>query len=263
MSLAYSPSIPRQRGLSRVWRNTYDIDSPQALIQAQPGGDGTLESARLTIKALLVTMEEARVATAGTFRYFLGIFSPAAIAMMKVLFDPRHGFDYFTGTNDLANSQIAALSGYDSRQWQRLKKKFAAVGVLTYVHRSIKTGLEKAPGVDREIQISDIYCFIPDRMKCKAPELYAAFEQTLAQLKRERYARESRDAKEGKPPKRTLPVKRDKPKCRIPAALNPVGWARCIAALAAAKVKPSPDYAAREAEAIAFATRLARNAPPG
>ena len=55
---------PRPRGLSRVRRHTYDIDSREGAIHAPLGGDGTLESARLAIKALLLMIDEVQVATA-------------------------------------------------------------------------------------------------------------------------------------------------------------------------------------------------------
>lgn len=254
---------PRPRGLSRVRRHTYDIDSREGAIHAPLGGDGTLESARLAIKALLLMIDEVQVATANAVQYSQGLFGRAGVAALKVLFDPKHGFDHFSGTDDLANSQIAERVGCNPRHWQRLKKRFVELGIITYVHRSMKTGLATAPGVDQDIQISDLYYFSPDDLARRAPWLREIYDQTLGRLKRERYARETREESRGKPPSRTPLVKRARPKCRIPALLNPVGWARCMAAIAAARAKPPEDYATREAEAIAFATRLASKAPPG
>lgn len=188
---------PRPRGLSRVRRHTYDIDSREGAIHAPLGGDGTLESARLAIKALLLMIDEVQVATANAVQYSQGLFGRAGVAALKVLFDPKHGFDHFSGTNDLANSQIAERMGCNPRHWQRLKKRFAELGIITYVHRSMKTGLATAPGVDQDIQISDLYYFSPDDLARRAPWLREIYDQTLGRLKRERYARETREESRG------------------------------------------------------------------
>lgn len=248
-----SPSPPaRPRGRSCVRRHTYDIDSREAAIHAPL--DTTIEGARLAVKALLLTLREAQIATANTVRYGQGFITDVAIKAVTVLLDPRNGYDYWSGTNDLAVSQIAELAGFSDRQWQRVKKGVAELGIVKFVHRSIKSGLERAPGVDQDIQISDLYWFDPKNL---APWLRELFDEKLGQLKRERYARHQR---EGTAAPRTPIKQRDKAKCRIPARLNPVGWARSLAALAKVKSDPAASYSAREAEAVAYASRLAREA---
>ena len=256
MSLAYPISDnTRPRGQSRVRRNTYDIDSPEASIHAPL--DATLEGARLAVKALLETVREVQIETANALRYSQGFITDAAIKALTVMLDPKHGYDYWSGTNDLAGSQVAAAAGIRKRTWQRVKKDLGAFGILSSVHRSIKTGLEKAPGVDQDIQISDLYYFSLAKL---VPWLRERVEEKLARWRREQYARHHR---EGTTPPRTTLVKRDRPKCRIPAKLNPVRWAQCLAAIAAAKAKTPKTYAAREAEAVAFAKQYALDAPPG
>ena len=268
MSPTYSPSThahaqgevnsaARPRGKSRVRRYTYDIDSEQAAVHAPLGDDGSFESAALTRKAFLAMIDALQVQTANAVRYGQGIITRVGAKALSVIFGPNHGYDYWSGTNDLAGSEIARRGGFSVRQWQRLKPELAELGVLSFVHRSIKTGLETAPGVDQDLQISDLYWFSPAALKPWIRELY---DQILAGLKRESAAIEHR---EGKPRPRRPLVKRDKPKCRIPERLNPIGWARCLAAAAKASASPSVAYAAREAEAVAFAARLARAALPG
>ena len=247
-----SSSTARPRGRSRVHRYTYDIDSREAAVHSPL--DATVEGARLAVKALLLTLREAQIATANAVRYGQGFITDVAIKAVTVLLDPRHGYDYWSGTNDLAVSQIAQLGGFGDRQWQRLKQGVDELGILKFVHRSMKTGLERAPGVDQDIQISDLYWFDPKNL---VPWLRALFDAKLDQLRRERYARHKR---EGTKAARTPVTKRDRPKSRIPAQLNPVGWARSIAALAKAKADPTAAYRARETEAIAFAAKLARDA---
>jgi hypothetical protein len=246
----------RARGRSRVHRRTHDIDSPEATIHAPAGNDGSVETAMLTIKALLQTLKDLRVGTANLVRYSQGIISRVAYETVEALFDPQNGYDPYTGTNDLAASQIAKVAGCSPRQWRRVKPVLADLGVLSFVHRSIKSGLESAPGVDVDLQISDLYWFSPDKL---VPMLRELFDETLGRLKRERFAREKREGVV----RRTPLKKRDKPKCRIPERLNPIGWARCVAALAKAKASPADSYAARQAEAIAFTTALARKAAEG
>lgn len=258
MSLTYpSTSTPRPRGQSRTRRHTHDIDSPEAKIHAPLGGDGTIESASLEKKALLELLREVQIETANAVKYGQGFVTDVAIKAVNVLLDPKHGYDFWSGTNDLAGSEISERGGFSKRQWQRVKPLLADLGIMSFVHRSIKSGLERAPGVDQDLQISDLYWFSPTKL---VPWLRDRFVEKLAQLKRERYTREQR---EGIERRKTPLAKRDRPKCRIPAKLNPVGWARCLAAAATAKVSPSVAYAAREAEAVAFATRLARNPLPG
>lgn len=245
------------RGLSRVRRYTHDIDSLEASVHAPLGNDGTIESASLEKKALLEILREAQIATANAVRYGQGFISDVAIKAVTVLLDPKHGYDFWSGTNDLAGSELATRGGFSKRQWQRVKKPLADLGIISFVHRSIKTGLERAPGVDQDLQISDLYYFSPSKL---VPWLRELYDEKLAALKRARHAREQR---EGITRSRTPLTKRDRPKCRIPAKLNPVGWARSIAALTKAKASPTIVYAAREAEALAFATRLAQKALPG
>ncbi len=247
----------RPRGLSRVRRHTHDIDSPEATIHAPLGKDGTIESASLEKKALLAVLREAQIATANAVRYGQGFISDVAIKAVAVLLDPQHGYDFWSGTNDLAGSQLAECGGVSKRQWQRVKPRLAELGIISFVHRSIKTGLERAPGVDQDMQISDLYWFSPAKL---VPWLRELFEEKVAALKRARYVREQRD---GLARRKTPLVKRDRPKCRIPAKLNPVGWARSLAAAAKAKADPGAAYAAREAQALAFATQLAFKALPG
>jgi hypothetical protein len=213
-----------------------------------------VEGSKLAVKALLLTLREAQIATANAVRYGQGFITDVAIKAVTVLLDPRHGYDYWSGTNDLAVSQIAELAGFSDRQWQRLKKGVAELGIVKFVHRSIKSGLEPAPGVDQDIQISDLYWFDPKNL---VPWLREIFDEKLGQLKRELYARHKR---EGTAAPRTPVKKRDNVKCREPSKLNPIRWARCLVALAKAKADPAATYAAREAEAVAFSTRYAANA---
>lgn len=236
-----------RRGASCVHRNTHDIDSPKAQGEGPLGGDGSLESSQMVIAALLETVEAAQVMTANAVRYSQGAISRVAIAAVRVLFHPKHGYDHWAGTNDLAVSQLAERGGFSERQWRRVKKKLAELGIVSFVHRSVPSGLSDRPGVARHIQVSDLHWVSPDNL---APWLREIFDPILARMRRKAAARAQR---EGQPMKRTALVKRDRPHRRIPALLNPIGWARALAA----EANPAATYAAQEERAVAFATQLA------
>lgn len=246
-----------RRGRSRVRRNTHDIDSEKAQIHAPLGDDRTLESSQMQVTALFELVEAVHVTTANAVRYGQGVITRVARDAVRKLFDPKHGFDHWSGTNDLAGSQLAERAGFSKRQWLRVKPQLAALGIISFVHRSIKTGLSKLTGVDEDLQVSDLYWFSPSNL---APWLREIFDAIMARLEREAAAREKRS---GAPQKRTPLVKRDRPHRRIPALLNPVGWARALAAEAKAAAHPAASYAADEARALAFATRLALDASSG
>ncbi|WP_174286613.1 hypothetical protein [Sphingomonas bacterium] len=242
----------QRRGRSRVRANTYDIDSPKAQ-GAGSLGDGTLESSQREIAALLELAEQVQKTTANAVRYSQGLITRAGLAFLRTIFDSKKGFDHYTGTNDLAASQIAESSGACERQWHRLKAGLAELGLISFVHRSVPSGLPGRPGVDAHIQISDIYWFSREEL---VPWLRKQFDEIVARMESKAAARA---AKEQLPLKRTPLVKRTRPPRRSPSILNPVGWAIALARLAA----PPPSYADEEARSLAFATQLALNAAPG
>ncbi|MDX5984715.1 hypothetical protein SIL82_10610 [Sphingomonas echinoides] len=241
--------------MNRIHRRTFDIDSAEAKKHAPLGDDGSFESSEMMRQALLETVTEVRRTTAQTTRYGQGIITRVGEAAMRTLFNPKHGFDHFTGTNDLANSQIAKHGIFCMRQWQRVKPVLESLGLISFVHRSIPTGLGKAPGVEQHIQISDLYWFSPANL---VPWVKEIFDTVHARIKAKWLDREK-----GKPRVRRPLVKRDRPHCRIPALLNPIGWARAKAAEAAAHMHPVATYESEEARAIAFATEWARATIPG
>lgn len=247
----------KRRGTSRVHRNTYDIDDERAQVHAPLGDDGSFEGSDLTRRALIETVKEAQRMTAEHTPYGRGRITLAAVSAVEVLLDPKCFFDHWSGTNDAANSVIARRGGFKVRTWQRWKGKLKALGVIDYVHRSVRTGLGKAAGVDRDMQISDLYSFSPAKL---VPWLREIFDQVHARLVEKAKDKERR---EGKPRERRPLVKQDRRKCRLPARLNPVGWLRAKAAEAAAHMAPSNSYAAQEARALAFAQQLALRASPG
>ena len=236
----------RKRGKSRVRRNTHDLDSPKAQIHAPLGDGETLESSQLIIKALIETLELAQAQTAAMVRYGQGCITRVGLMALKTLLKVKYGFDHWSGTNDLANSDIAKWGGFSKRQWQRVKPQMVKLGIFSAVHRSIKTGFE---GDESDLQISDLYSFSPDRL---VPWLKELFDKVLAEMVAKDAADEKRD---GVPRKRTPLVKRDRPHRRIPALLNPFGWQRAVAAQA----RPVITHADREAEALAFASKLAQS----
>lgn len=233
------------RGANRVRRNTFDLDSKQARIHAPLSEDGSFESSEMVRQALLATVTEVRRTSAATTRYGQGIVTRVGADAMRTLLDPKCGFDHFTGTNDLANSQIAQLGIFSKRQWVRVKQGLHALGFIDYVHRSIPSGLPKASGVEQHIQISDLYSFSPANL---VPWVREIFDTVYARIKARMLAREK-----GKPRVRRPLVPRDRPHRRIPAPLNPIGWARALAASS----RPARSNADREAEALAFMTKLA------
>lgn len=174
---------------------------------------------------------------------------------MATLLDPRHGFDHWTGTNDLAGSEIAARGGLSKRQWLRVKPALVKLGVISPIRRSIKTGLPRAPGVDVDLQVSDLYRFSTDRL---IPWLRDIFDRLYAKA----IADLGRAVASGKRRMREL-LELKRKRQLIPANLNPVGWARSVAALAKAQADPTATYAADEARAIAFATQLAMKGQSG
>lgn len=245
-----------QRGRSRVRRHTYDIDDARAQVHAPLSEDGTYESSALVARALVETARLARKMTVAATRYGQGAISRVAEDALATLLAADHGFDHWSGTNDLAGSVLAKEGAFSKRQWQRVKPVLKRLGFIDYKHRSVKTGLGRAAGVDEDLQISDLYSFSPARLVSWLKEI---FDAALARLKRIVRAREQRH---GVPPRKTPLTKRDRPHRRIPALLNPAGWARALAAEAKALTRPT-SYAEEEARAVAFATQLARNAAPG
>lgn len=242
-----------QRGRSRVRRNTHDIDDKVAQVHAPLGDDGSFESSVMTIEALLETIRRARSMTADAVRYGQGMIGRVAEDTLAALLDRRHGYDHWSGTNDLAASQIARVAACSKRQWYRVKPQLEKLGLISFTHRSIRTGLAAADGVEQHLQISDIYWFSPSRL---VPWLREIFDQVLAA---KRAAERARARRAGSTPKRTPLVKRDRPHRRIPALLNPIGWARAVAG----EVKAATSYADQEARALAFATQLALRASSG
>lgn len=243
-------------GRNRVHRNTVDVDSPEA-IALRTLGDGTLEGSQLETLALIRTVEEARRTSAKTTRYSQGVITRVGEDVIKTLFDPRFYFDHFTGTNDLSTRQIAMNAVVSERHWIRLKPALQELGVISFRHRSIATGLPDEDGVEQHIQISDIYWFNPANL---VPWLREIYDRVKAEIKA---AWVRRHLKRGQVPPRTPLVARDRPPRRVPALLNPIGWARAQAASIAAVLNPVKSYAEREAEAIAFATREALKGVPG
>lgn len=239
-----------KRGANRIHRNTYDMNSKEAQPDAQLGEDGTLEASQMTCQALLQTVKEVRRTTA-TSKYSQGIITRVGEAAMHALFDTDHGFDHFYGTNDLANSQIAEAATVSKRQWHRVKPVLGKLGLISYVHRSTETGLV----TESHLQISDLYWFSPENL---VPWIREVFDQVLAGIKAKVLNKEK-----GKPRVRTPLVKRERPPRRSPSILNPIGWARALAADAAAFARPALSYASEEARALAWATNQAANTTPG
>ena len=144
---------------------------------------------------------------------------------------------------NLAGSIIAKEGIFSERQWYRVKPAIKALGICDYRHRSIESGLAQAGG-EKDLQVSDIYWFTPERL---VPWLREIYDRVLARIKANT-----------KTETRTPLVKRDRPHRRIAAFMNPFGYSRAVAAMK----KPAPSHADQEARALAFATEWARNAPP-
>lgn len=245
---------PRARGASRVHRETYDIDSPEAQIHAPLSEDGTLESSYQVRKAALEMIHTAQ-SLSRQGPYSQGVISGAGARVGRVFFEHEHGLDHWSGTTDLSASQIAKLANCCARQVKRIKKDLAALGIISYRHRSMKTGLPDVPGAEPHIQISDIYWFDPANL---APWLKEIFDAILTRIKR---AAAATAREKGIAQRKTPLKKRTREPCRSPSRLNPEGWVRIAAAMAKARLRagaPRP-LRDREAEAIAHAEQLARN----
>lgn len=233
----------RKRGRSRVHRNTYDLNDQRAQVHAPLTKEGILEESVMVVRAFREMVRDARSVTHERVRYGQGFISRVGEAVIEALLSPKQGFDHFSGTNDLAGSAIAKAAVCSQRQWYRLKPQLREFGILDYRHRSVESGLAELGG-EPDLQVSDIYWFTPERLLPWLRELYdAALARIRANTKSET---------------RTPLVKRDRPHRRIPALLNPAGYAIALAALA----RPKPSYADREAEAVAFATQFALRPHP-
>jgi len=241
----------RPRTPNPVLRGSVDIDDDRARAIVRLG-DGTVEDALDTCQALVSSVKELQAETAAETRYRQGIVTRSGARLLEVLLDPRRGFDLHSGTNDLAHSDLARFAGISERQVIRAKKQLEDVGLLEWVRRTVKTGLEKLFGVPQQIMVSCRYNISIRRMCPRLAEIYA---RNLRELRAARARRERRLGLFGQ--RRPL-VRRERPQRRHPSLLNPTGWARAIEAQAKAKAQLAAAYKADEARAIAFAEELAR-----
>lgn len=243
----------RSRADDAVRRQSVDIDDVRARIR-KPLGDGTVEDAADCRTALLMAVKEHHRQTSLETKHKQGAITAAQIDVFEVMLTDDAGFDWSTGTNDLAISQYREKSGKSANTVQAARRRLKALGVIEVVNRTIETGREKLFGVPQRIQIASLTYFTPERMV--AP-LKAIYDRFVGQLRAARNAREARRKAKGEDVQRRRLEVRDRRQKRIPALMNPRGWANILAAEGKARFARSSDYARREAEALAYTTALA------
>lgn len=245
----------RSRADDAVRRHSVDIDDERARIR-KPLGNGTVEDAADCRDALLMAVKEYHRQTSLETKNKQGAITAAQIDVFEVMLTDDDGFDYSTGTVDLAISQYREKSGKSANTVQAARRRLKAMGVIEVVNRTIQTGREKLFGVPQRIQISSLVYFTPENMIAPLKALYDRF---VGQLRAARTAREARRRAKGEDVQRRRLEVRDRRQKRIPALLNPQGWANIVAAEDRARRAVAADYAALEAESLAFATALARS----
>lgn len=245
----------RSRADDAVRRQSVDIDDERARIR-KPLGDGTVEDAADCRDALLMAVKEYHRQTSLDTKHKQGAITAAQIDVFEVMLTDDDGFDWSTGTVDLAISQYREKSGKSANTVQAARRRLKAMGVIEVVNRTIQTGREKLFGVPQRIQISSLVYFTPENMIVPLKALYDRF---VGQLRAARTAREARRRAKGEDVQRRRLEVRDRRQKRIPALLNPQGWVNIVAAEDRARRAVDADYAALEAESLAFATALARS----
>ena len=241
------------RGRNPVRREAIDYQDERARIDAPLAPDRTVESTNDVRDALWEMLQQLQRETAAEKRYGQGMVTRACLAVFHAMLFDKEAFDFFTCTSDDAVSVIARKAGTSTRSVHRAKKVLRALGVLDWVCRSIATGREKVFGVPQHMMMSCLTYFTPARLK---PRLAAMYERILAA---KRAARARHEAKTGIAGQRRPIVKRSREHRVIPALVNPRVWLRILDAEVKAKAKAAQSYAAEEARAIAYATKLARN----
>ena len=245
----------RSRADDAVRRHSVDIDDDRARIR-KPLGHGTLEDAADCRDALLMAVKEHHRQTSLETKHKQGAITAAQIDVFEVMLTDDAGFDWSTGTNDLAISQYREKSGKSANTVQTARRRLKDLGVIEVVNRTIQTGREKLFGVPQRIQIASLIYFTPENMVAPLKALYDRF---VGQLRAARTAREARRRAKGEDVQRRRLEVRDRREKRIPALLNPKGWANILAAEGRSRHAAATSYAAQEAEALAYTTALARS----
>jgi len=243
----------RSRRHEPVHHSSVDIDDPKANVRGQLGE--TLEEAIDCMWALVVAVSRYREQTKAAKEAEVRITAEELLLFQKIATPiDNTALDYWEGSIDLARTQFAALTGVSVHVVDNMKAKMKALGVFDVTRRTIATGLEKMFGVPQRIQISDRTHFTPERL---IPALRRLFDAEYAKRRAHRKLREAVAASQGRPVQHRPLRPRERPKRRVPALLNPAGWARALAAAGAAATRDRDDFAAREARDLAYATELA------
>lgn len=249
----------RERTPDPVRRGAVDVFDERARPMSDFGR--TVEEMADDKRALYEALEAWHDETAGSEKGSQGAITRADLRVAQTLLIPereeaKRAFDWFTGTVDLAISQIHRLSRVSVSQVKRVLDWFVELKMIGRQRRSIATGRAKLFGVPQRIETSCITFFTVGQLSGRLAELFGA------KRAQKRAIREAKAEAEGKEPELRPLERRERTNRYTPELMNPHGWRNVLKAEAKALGKAAAANSDEEARAVAWATQWARDHHP-